>query len=87
MTFPEILTRKRFEWAIIAQSALISRNFYGSTIASQIMTELLVVPDEAIPERPEEMWNEIIDYITWALSKGTEPQPEWYDDEWISKDW
>ena len=82
------VSKKRSDWTAIALARVLSiRPQHGSTIASQILVELLVVPEEAIPDRPEEMWDMIVDYATWALSKGTEPEPEWYDDGWISEDW
>ena len=57
-------------------------------LSDQIMVELMVVPDDAIPDTPQEMYHAIHEYVTWASTGLDEDTaPTWYENDWIGSDW
>ena len=80
------LTSKKLTMMLVAQSEAIPRDVKERRgLAWQVVAEVTMIPDDALPDDVARVAQMASDYVNYAY--GNEPRPEWVRSEWFSEDW
>ena len=85
------LKRRQFVFLIIAQTMLLRADLLQNP--ADILAEMAMFPVEALPEDVADLHSWADSWVSYATyrSQGPPPYrrepPEWFKEEWISKDW
>jgi hypothetical protein len=61
-------------------------------LASSLLAELMMVPDDVLPADATDLWKMVREYCDWSSKyylplEEVRDSPDWFDDDWVSKDW
>jgi hypothetical protein len=89
------LTRRQFVFLLFGQTMLLGTQFASNP--AQILAEMAMFPVEALPEDVIMLYKWAEEWLEYATQRPVGPPmmnseyqidpPDWYREEWISKEW